>query len=354
MATNKPEKSHIVSIDLLRGLLAISIMLYHILYSERIFIVERVAYYAVYGFFVISGFSLYYVYKDRFQSVFDFFNYLIRRYFRIWPLYALVCTLQLLLFTPGGSGDLSHRIAVNYSLLFGFTDAGATSMVRGGWSIGIEFVFYFLFPFVVLFARASISKLLVLTVLSGVTSIWFINHIIDSTSSMRTLWVPYTQPQSFIVYFIAGCLFAEIYLRISVKFKGHWSSYAGIVLSLIPFFLIGIDNTLELLVGWKGGLLMASTLGLVLSTAFVREDGKLFRMLADLLGKMSYSIYLLHPLVYAGLRKMHFPAGFPIMLATIVLSFAAAIIVYKLVENPIRNFGKALTNSAKPLATSVK
>lgn len=133
-------------LDLVRGLCAISVMIYHVLTWTKVATIDAMGTFGVYIFFVLSGCSLGYAYgRAPFgdQGLRDFF---IARAFRIIPLYGAVVLLNYL---QRGS-DLS-LVLLNVTLLFGFTNPGATSLPTGGWSIGIEAVFYVLFPILMLF-----------------------------------------------------------------------------------------------------------------------------------------------------------------------------------------------------------
>ena len=349
-----PTRDHVLSVDLLRGLFAFSIMFYHLFFGEKIAAVERVAFYAVYGFFVISGFSLYYVYRDRLHGGGRLGDYLLRRYFRIWPLYAFTVTLQLLFFPPALGEFAFPRVAANYLLLFGFTNPGATSLVGGGWSLGIEFVFYFLFPLIVFATAGSLRRMVLVSVISAAVSVGYANLVIDPQSSIFRLWTPYTQPQSFIVYFVAGCLFGELYFRFADKWRGHWVHTVSIAAALLPFLLVSADNSLNLISGWRGALLMAATLLLVFAAIFSPAGGDRFRRLATWFGNLSYAVYLLHPLVYLWLKETPIPAGAPRIVATVAVTVLAAWIVFVVLENPIRNWGRALTQRSKAAADAPK
>lgn len=278
--------AHVLSVDAARGLLACSILAYHLLAWEKFGRVWAVGYYGVYGFFVISGFSLYLAYRDRLRSPADVAAYLLKRFWRIAPLFYVVCAARLLFVSV--PEDAWSRLLLNLTLVFGFADPGATSLIVGGWSIGIELVFYVLFIPLIWMARGRTLALALITLASVAL---MINHA-DRTAGD---WVAYTQPAAFFGYFAAGCLVAELYLRHSARLKGRAVFILLAAAALIPFALARPETARDILVGGTGGTLMACTIGLITATAFISEPSGRLRQPAYWLGRLSYPIYLYNP-----------------------------------------------------------
>jgi peptidoglycan/LPS O-acetylase OafA/YrhL len=88
-------KQKLITIDFLRVLFAISVMIYH--YNtwskqDTSGLLDILSIYAVEGFFVISGIVLMYNYFDNYTAK----KYFIHRFFRIVPLFYLAVVLELL------------------------------------------------------------------------------------------------------------------------------------------------------------------------------------------------------------------------------------------------------------------
>ncbi len=87
-------KVRVESLDYLRGLMAISVMLYHYGYYSGILLdssslLGKLGIYAVSIFYILSGLSLAIVYKNKITSTSDICNFWIKRICRIAPLFWL-------------------------------------------------------------------------------------------------------------------------------------------------------------------------------------------------------------------------------------------------------------------------
>lgn len=327
-------RHYVHTVDFARGIAAIGVMVYHLLYGEQIAAYERLAYYCVYAFFVISGFSLYITYRDRLATVADLRRYVVKRFMRIAPLFYLACLLQIALI--GWPGRPWSTIPLNLSLAFGFANPGANSMIMGGWSIGIEMVFYLVLPFVIIGLDGSLKALAALTVASIVVMVGFTNSVLAGHATMEGVWSLYTQPLAFFGYFAFGCLVGEIYLRFHHELKGRRVFGIVIVLGLMPFALIQVAAPTDLLKGGVGLMLMGSTMLVVMGSAFVREPQGWTLYLARWLGRLSYSVYLLHPIVYLGLVSPMLSNSTARISATIAVTVALSVLVHQFIEQRFR------------------
>jgi peptidoglycan/LPS O-acetylase OafA/YrhL len=135
--------------DLLRGLCAVAVASYHLLSWQDVATLHAWGSYGVYLFFILSGASLAYTYAPRLQAgTFRFGSFLGVRWMRLAPLYLLL----MLLVVPwkaqrvGWGLELLQQVLLNATFLYGFTDPATSALLVGGWSLGIEAIFYLLFP----------------------------------------------------------------------------------------------------------------------------------------------------------------------------------------------------------------
>jgi exopolysaccharide production protein ExoZ len=335
------KSSHIVTIDFARGLMAAAVMIYHFLSREAIAEFSQVSYYAVYTFFAISGFSLYIAYCHRLSTIADVKGYFIRRFFRIAPVFYVALLVRLLIVQP--IPDATYNIFMNFTFLFGFSNPGATSLLTGGWSIGVEVVFYLLFPIVLLLTRRRILPLTVCTGAAILVMVHLVNATLTGQRVMTAqLWSDYTQPESFGGYFMFGMLLGELYLRMP-QWKGHSVAFILAAVALLPFVLVSSSTPEDLLTSWTGGILMISTLLFTGATSFIREPRGKLLSIATWFGILSFPVYLLHPLVHHALLRLGVqPVAIRLFLAfglTILLSY----LIHHALEKPARDYGRQLT-----------
>jgi exopolysaccharide production protein ExoZ len=332
---------HIETVDAARGLLAIGVMTYHVLGYEHLIALEQIGYYAVHAFFVISGFSLYYTYRDRMTDSVAVRSYLIRRFFRLGPLYILLLVIN---------GIVSRvlpsplRLASNVSLLFGFANPGTSSLVTGGWSIGIEMVFYLLLPVILAVAGGSLRRMAIVAAVVSLLQILFVNSVLGGFAEMSgEAWSAYVQPLSFAGYFVAGCLLAEVFRR-APALKGSPVAWGVCAVAIVPFFF-SPTTPIEMLTGWIGlGLSLAVCLFVAGAVWLPEPRVALLATVARWLGAVSYAVYLLHPIVYQMVDKAaHGPTA---IFATYFGTFVLATLVSRFIELPGRALGRRVALQA--------
>lgn len=336
---NHPE-NQIVTIDAARGFFSVAVMLYHLLFFNEIVQIERIAYYAVYGFFTISGLALYVTYRDRITSADDLRSYFIKRFFRIAPLYFFVLAVRMMM--PSLPADLLYRLLLNLTLTFGLANPGSTTLNGGGWSIGIEMVFYLFFPVIVIMCRGSLARLAALAAFASIVAILFTNITLRGNQGAMTsdLWERYTQPIAFFGYFACGILVGAGYVSFP-WLKGRAYSFALLAIGTLPFLLIRTEADLQLLTGNKGIALAAGTILIVAGATFLPEPRGRLRSLAAWLGAMSYPVYLIHLLVAIVMRTW-FPLGWTNVLVAISATILISIAVRRFIETPFRAWGRTL------------
>ena len=106
-----------------------------------------------YLFMIISAFSMCCGYYEKFsQGTIDLDRFYIRRYQRIWPFFALLCTVEFLI---DHNMNALYEYLADISLAFGLYANHHISIVGVGWFLGTVFVFYMLFPFYTFLLRSK-------------------------------------------------------------------------------------------------------------------------------------------------------------------------------------------------------
>lgn len=317
-------KDRIYGLDLLRGIFAFAVMWFHITDWAFGKSLEVVGIYAVSGFFVISGFSLQHVYGNLCTAK-EVKNFFVKRYLRIAPLYYVVIALTIFPgiiktivwhFMYGQSAVLVvsfSDVFYNILLCFGLISPGKTSVVCGGWSIGVEFVFYVLFPIIVLVLRNDLKSTIILCVITLFLHLIFTSSI-DYSLSQVEVWYNYVNVVNFFVYFCFGILGSCIYSRcVGVsRTNYHYNSYLLFAITIITIFIVYLGlsctpkdiNSQYLLVVRRWDVIIALlTILLVYLSSLVNFCSKFSMKLAGFFGNISYSLYLLHPLLF---KYFHF------------------------------------------------
>lgn len=127
-----------------------------------------------YLFMMISAFSLCCGYYDRFISGnIDIERFYKKRYQRIWPFFALFCTLELAM---DFSLNTVYEWFADLTLAFGLIPDNKIEVVGVGWFLGTIFVFYMIFPFFIFLIsnkKRAWSSMVVVVILHALCTIRF-------------------------------------------------------------------------------------------------------------------------------------------------------------------------------------
>jgi len=236
----------IESLDYLRGVMAVSVMLYHYIgWSFETLggetLLGKLGIYAVSIFYILSGLSLTIVYNNRIEKNSDILNFVIKRVFRIFPLFWLVVTASLLLkyihsVVGAGTFDVSsYTIFLNYSLLFGFFEHTAY-LSTGAWSIGNEIVFYSIFPIVFFLSSKRSVILPFVIIVSLIIGLYFSLVLLDSEKPLSKQWSLYINPFNQIFLFMAGVAIGKWGALLQERLSQFGWALLGIVTLLFVFF----------------------------------------------------------------------------------------------------------------------
>ena len=355
-ASKPPRPERIEPLDYLRGVLAFSVLLYHFVVWSGLTLPElvhgvvyRTGVYAVLMFYVISGTSFGYVYRRMSLDAGSLGSFWIKRYFRLAPLYwfALAAGLALL---AALSGELPsvRDVLLNVSLTFGVVDPAAY-LVTGGWSIGNEMAYYVFFPFALLATRRSgpwFALVLAGSVLLGAA---YAFSWLTPAEPLDEQWATYIEPGSHLFYFVAGVALSSL-LVAGRRLTAGQAALATAACILVYLALAAVDGRADNVVavtGWRWAAYSAVCIALVGVVALT--PGQLpgaAHAAFSWLGKVSYSVYLLHPVVWlytqAGLQWTD--SEIPTVIVALPLSLVAADLAYRLVEAPLITRGRGVAD----------
>ncbi|WP_428029289.1 acyltransferase family protein [Ancylobacter sp.] len=294
-------------LDAWRGLCAVMVVVYHYSYFVRLDGLQNAlianAYLFVDFFFVLSGFVVCHAYAGRIGGVRQAGGFLLRRIGRLWPLHLTVLFAFMLaimainlggrhpehLLIEAGTGNYSMRgLQLNAALL---NSMGLYGVAWNGpaWSIGAEFYTYALFAAVLLTlgARRLMGVALVLSMGAMAAVLLYAPAYMNSTADFGFLRC--------IAGFFAGVVACHAHRRwreVTLPGAGAWE--AGAVLLAGLFFVAAGDGP-DRVAPWS---VMAPVVFALVILVFAREAGSLSRLMKApvlaVLGRWSYSIYLLH------------------------------------------------------------
>ena len=303
-------KERLIGLDIIRGLAAFFIMLYHFNvwesgkneFQSYLYLIGR---HGVSTFYVLSGFTLHYVYCTKFYRLSDSFNYFKKRIFRIYPLLLASQAITLLgfLIIEGNIEYDLYTFLLNISGLFGIFDIELAYAV-GSWSIGNEIFFYIIFPFCIIYffkKKQNIYRYLLL--LSAITVFYYFSFFkLNLTENLSLQWKVYANSINQTPLFIFGMFLSYFYLNKPLVLK----PLIKLVLITILLCLIFIpelpNNSVGIVHGyWRTYFTICICLLVFFSVIKTSGSNRtLLKILNPLifLGEISYSVYLLHPIVY--------------------------------------------------------
>lgn len=347
--TKKLSNHRINSLDYLRGIMAFLIMLYHYyswLYSgfDSSEFMGRIGVYGVSTFYILSGLTLYVVYKEKIYSQ-GYWQYFKRRILRIYPLLILVTLLTIFLLKDYTYVFSTKRplmtLLLNITGAFGFVEP-KRYLATGAWSIGNELVFYVIFPLVLALSKRKNYILYGFFFITLLIGLYFAFYLIDTEISLSKNWGAYINPFNQLFLFVGGMTIAELFYF--GKFKSlQWPNYFILIFVLIFSFYPVEGDRVNIVSNINRFVFSFCCFIVVIS--FLKTTMKLpqwARYPFKLLGDISYTLYLLHPIVYYTLVKHSLlPENQELsMLICILTTLVLSIIIYNMIEKPFMRMGR--------------
>jgi peptidoglycan/LPS O-acetylase OafA/YrhL len=309
-------------------------------------------------FFVISGFCMYYFYANKSNfSYHDFYRFLVKRWVRLSPAFYAATVIYILVnkyvYHHNVNGIYSFLHSVFYlNYLFGqYTTASHF------WTLTVEWQFYILIPFVLIYQnKIGFVKTFCIVfgavILGGIICVVVLKQSSDNFAG--TLLLRGAE-------FGCGVLAARLLLYTNQYFskRALWFflfiivTYTGRVLISKPVLNLSIDyyNLFKL----AGFTLMGLGFSGILYLSITSEKwlhGLLGNRLFKTMGRISYSFYLLHLLVFPVVAKlvmeyMPFFKGISApMISTLIstaILYPLSLLSYHLLERPFLSVGNLTT-----------
>ena len=289
-------------------------------------------------FFVISGFLITYLLlneqeKNHNISIPKFY---MRRILRIWPIYYVYMAIALIVTSTWNDSNIWYYCFFGANIPF-FLMAGIWPIVHY-WSIGVEEQFYLFWPWLVKGTLGKTKKLL--TVAISLCAVWLI-----CKWGIYLAWGATTAYRFFAVTrfdcMMIGAIGAILYFTQS----GWFNRLLGDrIIGAVCLFVLFFSQT------WAGYVPAPIRTQVIALLALVCIMSQLHtpiinleNMLCDFVGKISYGIYIIHPLLIFLLSGLYRGCGFQlsnviatvfiysfITLATILIAWLS----YRFYESP--------------------
>ena len=325
-------KPHFAVLDVLRALAALVVCLFHFNYRNggTLSAAFEYGHYGVEVFFVISGFVIPLAMSWSKFKYSDTPNFLLRRFIRLYPVFAIVAVANVILATYGSpllgyggdSPDLTWtRALANFTLTCNLV--GESWYLPVFWTLAIEAQYYFLIAlsFPLLIHEKNWVKI-------GTLLLWIVPSYFVGYGETVFTWT---------AFFSIGIL---VFLKQQKHITGtiFW-----------PLLLLAVFTHTETR-NLTSGLIGVSTALCVLYCPPLK-----MKWLVKL-GAVSYSLYLLH-LAFGGAVLIHLrnlpekyqwintqPVG---IILSLLVSIGASLLFYKYTELPIHNFARKFKTRAR-------
>lgn len=310
----------------------------------------------VYVFFVLSGYWVARMWNEKYSRLdHPWRTFVTARFLRIWPLFVLLNFVAMAVFAqlgrlvtmPCDAGETlqcAHAWVGNV-LILGYAQLDAHAL-SPAWSLDIELQFYMAAPFVIALLasrwRAAFSALVAVAALAA------------------CYWLPETLPQ-YLPFFVVGILAATGAIRVDRRIA---IASGGATAGLLLLLLLTPTGREVILTGAHPGGLAAyneacNALIAVLAAPFaVYLAGQERQGAGAALGDIAFAIYLVHwiPVSIVNQQWGHLPSlqRAPYAAGALLLTIALAVVVWKLIDQPLERWRRGLTSSRRtplPLTT---
>ncbi|HHT7168325.1 TPA: acyltransferase family protein [Bacillus cereus] len=325
-------------------------------------------------FFILSGFVLSLPFLNNKTTTYQ--NYLVKRFCRIYLPYIITMFLSVSLFNlikvdnpiphlsdwfnGMWSSPLTFKTALSHLLMLGFDTHNINTVT---WSLVHEMRISIFFPLVIIpILKFDWKKSLMIGLLTTY-SLWFIfimASLVIKVEDVSFLLKSIGDTFYYCSFFVIGAIFAKYKDSIKV-FYNRQSSISKVIIVILAVLMYSIEWIVPELGALKnsGGIYYISlrtfinlcvAIAILILFMFALNAVKLQNTLKNAklvyLGKISYSLYLIHPIVLLSsiyLLKEFFPIT-AIVISVPFISIGLASIMYKFIEEPSISLGKKLSN----------
>jgi peptidoglycan/LPS O-acetylase OafA/YrhL len=359
-----PARARLEFLDALRGLAAVYVLVYHMLLLPQPNLLaprwaEKVALNGGTGvtmFFIVSAFSLYYTMPLRLRERSPTFNFYLHRFFRIAPLFYFLIAATLV--RDAWAFGVRHslpEIGASMAFLFNLIPTRQEGFVWVSWTIGVEMLFYAVFP--LLYARVKTLGASIALFFAALM-LWQVVGLLLDYSVMPEAWkqsILHWNVLRHFPIFAVGIVIYHVFVSLPHAHAPSESA-TGTGNALV---WAGVFGYAALLQGWLPNVFGDSYYwqGLVFACMFMGLALSPWRLVVNratrFLGKISYSVYLVHTTVIFFLAPVyhwiyrHAPSLTACFLGSLALTLLLVLplswLTYRFVEEPGIRLGKRIS-----------
>lgn len=356
----------------LRGLAAFSVIFYHAKGMNPPIDPGALGMVSQFGagvalFFILSGFSLCLSNYHHIDKPDWLRAYSIKRIARIIPVWYAFIAITWLYHFYKFNGYMVSNDSVLFSLIpfYSIVPGKSQGLVWAGWTVGIELMFYMIFPLLLVLFRNNVKAWTLALIGLIVISVRVRGY---AGADAASLYIDLSFPrQAFI--FIMGCAFYFMTKRMEEYGRVREFSILMLLLSIAGFAL-WIANTKRIIAIPYDYILVvqAFALGGLTVFAFVNPKfGKLpqfnlYNPVTKFLGNKSYTIYLAHPIVVTQTKPYYetinglvpnLTAAFLLYCALVIaVTCVIATVISTLIEEPLYKRGRAFATKVMDKKTA--
>lgn len=299
------EKLHYI--DALRGFAILGVIAVHISQTQKLNLSDDLLNFFSQGFrgvqlfFMVSAFTLFTSFNKRIKFETGVYkNFYIRRFFRIAPMYYLAILFYTLY---NNSSNVEIGVLLNLLLVHGLSIEWINNIVPGGWSVGIEFLFYAMLPILYLIIKTSKGALyfyIFSLIVKGISMLLLANIIIGFPKESLDYFIYFSLPNQLSVFALGIILFFIIK-------EDNWSLKQFNNKSLLILFGILMYSLI-----YRNNIFFEKNdfyniLFFIFFLVMSRTKSKiLINKLICYIGKISFSLYLVHFSVISMISKLFY------------------------------------------------
>ncbi len=308
------------SIQVLRSVAVLLVLLSHLLKVEEKYSLTQVipdifssGISGVDIFFVISGYIMVSVTRNKFQSSKHILHFLYQRFTRIYPLFWIYATLVLLVSFLNPEW-VNHGASIDMFSSYLLLPQDGIPLLAVSWTLTHELYFYLVFSVLLFFPERFLSAGLLLWGV-GVAGLSFIMPV--DTAAQKLMLNPLTYE------FIGGAMIALVCSRMKPLPLYTDRRFMMIALTGFVFMTLGYQCCANLIISscwWRLCVLGIPAMLIVYCFVQSEKSGVVFPQFLVAMGDASYSIYLSHVLILSALGRVLLPLSSDSLIVHIMMS----------------------------------